>query len=176
VPIEKAKLRVGHNLDPRGDETLVLRGRLQLVTLTPQISPVLNGFLFTVYDHDGTALFTRAIPGGTPPPGGGAGWIVNSRGTRAVYKDLSGTVVSGITRAAVANPRAINPGRFTFSVRGKLADFQVAAAALPVQVSVVLGGAVQAGNGQCGTRAFNSAGSVAPVCSLSRAGDVLTCR
>src|SRR5262249_51354116 len=153
VLIDRAKLRIGHNLDPSGDETLALRGRLPLLTVTPPINPLLNGFTFTVYDPAGSVLYTRAIPARAPPPGGGVGWVVNARGTRAVFKDLSGTVVSGITRVTVATSVA-NPNRYSFAVRGKLASFQVPAAAVPVQVSVVLGGAVQAGNGHWGTRAF----------------------
>lgn len=168
-------LRVSKILDPAGDESLTLQGDLYLISQAQSADPFANGFHFSIRDQNGAEIFSRTVPPGAPTSTGAAGWTVNSGGTRWVFRDWKGTVASGVTKVVVSHPLR-TPLLYRFMVRGKLGDFQVTPAQVPVRIFVVLGGPVQAGAGQCGTRAFNPAGGARPACAFAAGGGVLRCR
>jgi hypothetical protein len=159
-------LRVLHNSAPAGDEVLLLSGALDAFFPPISADPSSEGLLFEVVDRNGTSIFSRQIPPGS-------NWLVRAGAMyRFLYRDPSGTLAPGITRASVMT----SDGRkFRFSISGRDSDFHVAPEQLPVRVIVVLGDRSAGQAGKCGSVAFNSPETRAS-CSMSSLGGTLLCR
>ncbi|GIW41769.1 MAG: hypothetical protein KatS3mg076_2346 [Candidatus Binatia bacterium] len=173
--VEEAKLTISRNQEPSGDESLVLSGEFVLPT-QDAIDPLAHGFEFRVDDKDGVPVFHRVIPRGRPSGRGLAGWKVNRKKTRWVYRDPRDVLEDGIRRVVVRDLSSQNPGTFRFRVRGRRGDFRVDPAALPLEVTVILGGPDEGALGVCGTRAFSASGGPPPSCSASPSGKRIRCR
>ena len=98
ILIDGARLDIAHNLAPAGDETLKVRGSMQLPT-APTLDPAANGFSLTVLDANGALLFARFVPPGLSPGGGAPGW--RSAATRWSFKDSGGALAGGIIKVTV---------------------------------------------------------------------------
>jgi DNA-binding beta-propeller fold protein YncE len=159
--IVKPKVRVSKNLAPAGDERITLQGQ---AAIAGTVNPPATGFRFVVQDSQGGVVFSRNVPAGSPL------WGANRRLTRWTFNDRDGTVFPGSTKVIVQKTRT--PGVYKFTVTAKNDNYQVASAALPLQLFVVLGNST----GQCAHRAFNPAGSVAPACKMSTSGNSVSCK
>ncbi len=172
--IHSARLKLANNAAPDGDEKIALKGEIVISPLIPAIDPLLHGFSFTVFDANGVELYTRVIPGGAPPTRGAAGWQVNSKGSKWLYKDRDGSI-GGITKVVVANKSlAVGAfGLFGFTVRGAHADFRIEEADMPPQLLAVLGGEDEYNAAQCGLVTFHSS-LIEPICAMTETK--VTCR
>jgi len=149
--ISGLRLKVANNQDPAGDEKLSLSGQLVISPLEPAIDPLLNGFSFTLFDANGDEVYSRVIPGGAPAMRGAAGWKANSKGTKWLYKDRSGSV-GGITKILIANKSSAigSFGLFSFKISGSKANFQLTPAVMPPRLLATLGGEDQYNEARCG--------------------------
>lgn len=76
----------------------------------------------------------------------------------------------------MVNKSSSDPGVYAVSLYGGDENFRINPAKLPLRVDIVLGGAVQAAAGQCGTAAFNIDTSRRPNCQTDAFGDWIRCR
>ncbi len=172
LSIAKPSLKVMRNLDPAGDERIDVRGRIQLA-VPAAIDPIADGFGFSVANQNGTTLFSRQVPPGAAPTRRAFGWRKGRAGTQWTFRDRLGISPGGVRLVVVRRLRASNT--YGFRVYGKLSNFQVPPAELPVHVEVILGGEPQVLAGDCGTVAFGPTGT-APSCKLLNAGNTVRCR
>jgi len=161
LTITKPKTKISKNVDPAGDERLTIQGE---IIIAGPLNPPSEGFRFLVEDSQGTVLIRRLIPAPS------ALWTTNNAGTSWTFNDRDGVVFPGSTKVIVRSTRT--PGLYRFKVTARDDDFQVPATAAPLRIFVALGG----GTGECGRRAFNQAGGVAPLCKVSATGNNVTCR
>lgn len=161
------------NLDAPGDQSLRLQGTFQVRSLQPTVNPLANGFGFTIYSRfNGTQLLSFFVPPGAGQPG----WRRVGTGGRWTYEDDTGERAGGVRRVTVVNRSGSGPGVYTVSLYGADGNFRINPAELPLRVDIVLGGAVQAAAGQCGTAAFNIDTSRRPNCQTDAFGDWIRCR
>jgi len=163
--ISRARLKVMGNGGAPGDERIAASGQWAVTPLLPAIDPLVNGFTFSVLDSDGSTVVTRFVPPGAPPVRGAAGWTVNSKRTKWVYKDKAGTA-GGVQKVVIKDKSLSGTlGLFDFSVKGSKSDFQVDPTALPPRLLVTLGGDAQFAAGQCAGVTFTM--GVTPKCASS---------
>lgn len=172
--IQRPKFVISRNLAPAGDDRLRLRGSFQLVTLSPAIDPVANGFGFTIYGESGE-LYSFFIPGGLQADNASPGWKVNRAGTRWSYKDRDGLQTPGLQRISLVHKENKAPGLFTIAITGKDGAFHIEATELPLRLDVVLGGPAQAAANQCARAPFNAETEDRPNCKARRGGDTISC-
>ena len=173
--MQKAKLLVSKNLPPSGDEGLRLGGTFQVNNLSPAITPLLNGFSFTIYGQSGTPLLTAFVPPGLRFDSTMAGWRSNSQGTRWTYKDSIGSQTPGLRSISVSHKVNTALGLFAFTLSGKTSNFLIDPSELPLRMDVALGGSAQAQAGQCGTITFNPEIDDPPECRLRQEGKTIKC-
>jgi YVTN family beta-propeller protein len=173
--IQGPRVVVSRNLSPGGDERLRVGALFNVVTMTPAIDPLANGFQFTVYGQSGAEIMSYFVPPGAQADSRSPGWKVNSGNTRWGFKDRNGDLVPGIQRVNVSHKVNLAPGIFKISVSGKNANFTVDPAELPLRLDVVLGGATQAVAGQCASAVFNTELEDRPRCQSRSSGDRITC-
>jgi YVTN family beta-propeller protein len=171
VPIDDALFKVSRNLAPAGDEKMRLGGEMTILNPSPAIDPVADGLTITVYDPNGSTIFTRFIPPGLATSSGASGWRVNSAGNRFKFKDRPGFVAGGINKVILSNRSNISPGLLDLKVTGRDGNFQVGLTQEPVRVEVVFGGAVQQAADQCATVTFTPS-----QCDFNSTGSSLKCR
>jgi len=164
APVVKARLKIGRQLTPPGDDTLSFKGQMTIPQV-PALDPVANGATVLVDDADGRVIVDVAVPGGAYDPVARAGWRVIGGGTAWSYRSSSG--VLGITAVKVKRV-ASAPGLVKFTVKGKRGAYDTTGAALPVQGVLALGPA-----GQGGLATFSG---TSPVCSVVAGGNTLNCR
>lgn len=174
--LQGARVVIGNNLTPSGDETLRVQGEWTLEITSPGIDPVAYGVRVRVDDALGQPLFNRVIGRGEPIGRGYPGWRVNRAGTRWTYRDRRGEGSMGVTSVTIEDRSKTSPGLVRFKMRAKRSDFQVPEAALPLRVMVVLGGPEQGALGQCATRAFAPEGGIPPTCRSTSGGRSIVCR
>lgn len=166
VGISAPVLRVLRNSPPAGDEMLLLSGTLDAFFPPIAADPSSEGLLFELVDRNGTSIFSRQIPPGS-------NWLVRAGAVYSfLYRDPSGTLAPGITRASVTTS---DGKKFRFSITGRDSDFRVASEQLPLRLIVVLGDRSAGQAGRCGSVSFNSAETRAS-CSMSLLGGTLLCR
>ena len=102
---------------------------------------------------------------------GGRGWALNRRANRWKYLDNTRTLIKGIKRVIVKDKSRNAPGLVQILVLGKRGDYPVVTADIPVNATLVLGGAQESASGQCGETVFEPHN-----CSFNRSGRTLTCR
>ncbi len=173
--LQNARLVIGKNSGSPGDETLTIRGEFAVTATSPAVDPRAYGLQVRIDDSSGQPLWNRVIGRGEPLARGFPGWRVNRSGTRWTFRDRRGEASPGIRSVTVEDRSRISPGLYRITLRGRASDFQVPVSALPLRVTVVLGGPQQAGLGQCATRAFNPPSGAAPTCRASGSGETVTC-
>lgn len=174
--IQNARVLIRNNADPRGDETLLVQGEWTLTVTSPPVDPIAYGVRLRVDDATGQPLFNRVIGRGEPIGQGFPGWKVNRSGTRWTYRDRRGEGSKGVRSVTVEDRSKTSPGLYRFKIRGKRNDFQVAPAALPLRITIVLGGPDQGALGQCATRVFAPEGGTPPSCRATTGGRSVVCR
>jgi hypothetical protein len=166
---------VGKNLPPAGDDKLRLSGTFQVSNLPPAFNPLLSGLSFAVYGQGRAPIFSGFIPPGLRIDTSGAGWRSNNSGTRWSYKDSAGIQTPGLQSVRVAHKINIGLGVFSVSLSGKYGDFHVEPSDLPLRFDIVLGGAAEAGAGQCGSFIFNPETGERPNCEVRQEGKTIKC-
>jgi len=166
APIAKAKLKIGRQLTPPGDDTLTFKGEMTIPT-APAIDPVTNGARILVDDANGRAIVDVVLAGGTYVPSTRVGWTVNGSHTAWNWKSTTGE--AGITRVKVRTVPS-TPGLVKFTVKGKHGAFDTSGAALPVQGVFALGAA-----GQGGLASYPGP-APAPSCAIVSGGNTLNCK
>jgi hypothetical protein len=173
--IQSPRISITRNGEPAGDEVLTIRGEWTLPGASPAIDPIAHGVRVRLDDSLGQPLFNRVVGRGEPIARGYPGWRVNRSGTRWTFRDRRGESSGGVVSVTVEDRSRVSPGLFRVTVRGKASNFRVPVAALPLRMTVVLGGPEQAALGQCATRVFNPPGGTAPTCRASADGSAITC-
>jgi hypothetical protein len=110
---------------------------------------------------------TGAVTFGASVPGRG-GW--RQRGERAIYRDRGGAV-AGIHKVTVRLRRAGAVRRVKIAVNGVGGAYPTALAAMPHDVTVLLGDASAVVEGACGRRTFGPA-----TCRSANGGRKLLCK
>ena len=174
VPATNPQIRITRLDQPAGMQRMSMSGLVTIGFPTGVLDPIAEGFQFTVSDLNGQPIFARTIPAGARPTPRGSGWAVSRSGKVWTFRDTSGTLANGITRAVLTDQTAKHPGRFKFSASGRNGNFVVTAAQLPLQISAVLGS--QCGNRPCTAAAFNADGSGRPSCGVRYRGTGVICR
>jgi hypothetical protein len=164
--VAKAKLKIGRQLTPVGDDTLTFKGEMTIPT-APAINPLANGARVLVDDANGRAIVDVVLPGGLYVPSTRVGWTANGGGTAWNWKSVNGE--AGITSVKVRTKPGV-PGLVKFSVKGKHGAFDTAGAALPVKGVFTLGAA-----GQGGLATFPGP-KPSPSCAIVSGGNTLNCK
>jgi len=164
--VAKAKLKIGRQLTPPGDDTLTFKGEIGIPT-APAIDPVANGARILVDDAAGRAIVDVVLPGGMYVPSTRVGWTVNGSGTAWNWKSINGE--AGITSVKVRTKPSV-PGLVKFSVKGKHGAFDTSGAVLPVKGVFALGE-----TGQGGLATFPGP-KPAPSCAIVSGGNTLNCK
>jgi hypothetical protein len=84
--VDAARVSVGRNLGPGGDESFTLKGEWVVAPLAPKVDPLANGFRFKVKDKDGSDLFYHVMARGRPISRRATGWLVNRAKTSVTGK------------------------------------------------------------------------------------------
>ncbi len=164
--IQGALVRVLRNGDPAGDELLLILGNAGTFFPPIPVEAVERGLLVQVADNAGNIIFSRQLPGGP-------NWTVRQTlsGFLFLYRDPSGTLAPGITRAKLTSRDGT---RVQFSIGGQHSNFQIQPHQLPLRLAVVFGDVGDGGLGRCGTIDFATDGKTH--CGFSILGNTLLCR
>ena len=164
--VAKAKLKIGRQLTPPGDDTLTFKGEMTIPTV-PAINPLANGARVLVDDANGRVIVDVVLPGGLYVPSTRIGWTANGAGTAWNWKSANGE--AGITSVKIRMSPSV-PGFVKFSVKGKHGAFDTTGAALPVQGVLALGA-----GGQGGLATFPGP-KPSPSCAIVSGGKTLNCK
>jgi hypothetical protein len=174
--VQRPAIRISNNLNPAGDERVMVGGQLIVDRKGPPIDPLANGFSFKIVDFSGATAFSCTIPPGAPAGLGEPGWKVNESGTRWRFTDRDGLVADGITSAAITDKSSRTPGLYQFRATGRAGDFQVDIGQMPLSVVAVLGGGAQTAADQCASYPFNGPNGDKPRCKVSSNQKSVNCR
>jgi alpha-mannosidase len=164
----KPQLKVGRvdNGIP-GDDRLKVKGVFALAPGVFTVDPRANGARVLVKTATGTPFFDVTLPSG-PFVKPGPGWIRNAAGTRYVFKDKRPGGTGGVTKLVVSS----SGGAFAkVNLTAKNGTYPVTASDLPLQATVVLGGAAAGAAGECGEITF-----LAFQCRAAGNGSLLFCK
>jgi cysteine-rich repeat protein len=166
--IERCPIVVSHQRDwvsaqlavEPGDERLSLKGSFG-IPAAAAVDVVAQGITVLFADPEGGATLGAIVPGG-------AGW--KQRGERAIYRDGAGAV-AGIRKVTLRlhSDGAVN--HVKVAVTGVGGSYPASLAAMPRDVTVLLGDASAVANGACGRRTFGPA-----ACRSAQGGRKLLCR
>lgn len=162
--VAKAKVKIGKQGTPPGDDTLAFSGTMTIPT-APALDPVTAGARVLVDDADGRAVVDVVIPGGAYVDATKTGWKANAAGTAWTYKNPAGVV--GITKVNV-KASAKTPGLVTFKVVGEGGAYDANGTTLPLHAVFALGAA-----GQGGLATFTAPETT---CALNGKGTTLACK
>lgn len=171
-PLENARLDVGRNLAPSGDESLKVRAEMLLSQTAPAIDPAANGFTLVVLDNDGAPLFSRYVPPGASPGGSAPGWRSSSRTWK--FQDKNGTLAGGITKLLVK--KSSFPGHLKVKLIARAGAFQVPLSSPGLTMMMAPGTAATAAAGQCAQRYFAPSSQPPPNCRFIKNGDRVSCK
>jgi hypothetical protein len=152
-PAERPRLALRRLDTPPGDDSLVMRGQLELPQPPdPPVDPVTNGVSFAIDDAHGTRVVESFIPGGAWNPDLRSGWktLSNDRGWKYVNR---GPSPAGGIRAVVLRKSRREPATMLYRIRGRRGSYPVAANALPL-TSIFSVDPPTAETGQCGRADF----------------------
>ena len=165
--VAKAKLKIGRQLTPPGDDTLTFKGEMTIPT-APAIDPRRERRTRSLVDDaNGRAIVDVVLAGGAYVPSTRIGWTVNGSQTAWNWKSINGE--AGITGVKVRTKPSV-PGLVKFTVKGKHGAFDTTGAALPVQGVFTLGAA-----GQGGLATFPGP-KPTPSCAIVSGGNTLNCK
>ncbi|MFN8545787.1 MAG: glycosyl hydrolase-related protein [Candidatus Binatia bacterium] len=133
-----------------GNDALAWKGRFTLATGAFTIDPRANGARLQLRTAAGALALDVALPAqayAAPGPG----WLLTSGGRQWLFKDGRAGGTGGIIRVAA---RHLGGGVVQLKVVGKKATFPLVPANVPLQGTIVLGGATAGATGECGEIAF----------------------
>lgn len=159
--VTKAKLKLGKQATPPGDDKLRFKGEMML---PGALDPVATGAHVLVEDAVGHAIVSVAVPPGGLDPVTKVGWKVGKSGSWT-YKNPIG--LEGITTVSVKTP-AKTPGLVKFDVKGTRGRYPATGAVLPLRAVFALDAA-----GSCGLASF---AGPEPICAFDAKGATLACK
>jgi hypothetical protein len=164
----KPKFSVKKLLTPPGDDKLILKGEMVLLSPHgPALDPLLNGVRLRVDDTGGNVLDV-SLPPGAFDKATGAGWKTNKQGTKWTYKDKSEAPPGGIVKVKIQDDSSTEPGRMKVLVTGRNGSYPVSPDHLPVR-------ALLATTGQCGEAVFPGPPPT-PSCTFNESRSTLRCK
>ena len=169
--IEHCPILIGHQRDwtsgqlviepdTSGEERLSLKGNFGIPGTAP-MDVTAAGMTLLFEDPKGAVTFSAILPGG-------AGW--KQRGERIAYHDRGGSV-AGIRKVSLRIRSDGAVSRVKLAVSGVGSVYPSALAAMPREVTVLLGDAAAVAGGACGSRTFNVA-----ACRSVQDGRKLLCK
>jgi hypothetical protein len=164
APAAKAKLKIGKQATPVGDDTLTFSGQMT-IPLLPALDLVAHGARVLADDADGRVVVDVVIPGGAYDQTTKTGWKANDAGTSWTYKNPAGVV--GITKVKVKASAKVS-GLVSFQVTGADGAYDAGGVTLPLHAVFALGA-----SGQCALATFP--GPV-PTCAFNSKGTTLACK
>jgi len=139
--LTRVTLRAARLQPPAGDDTLKLKGRVQLpFPIRPAIDPETSGLHLRILDVNGGVVVDAPLPAGSYFAG--RGWRHNAGRTRWTFAAADG--IQGITRLTVSDRSLKVPGEIDLEVSGRRGSFAVAPEQLPLGVTFSINPA-----GQC---------------------------
>jgi alpha-mannosidase len=150
-----------------GDDRLTLKGTFALASGTFTANPLANGARVQVRSGTGAVLLDAVLPPGpfVPP---GPGWRTNDAGSKFVFRDSTPGGSGSVAKMSVGE---LGGAFAKVRVTARNGTYPVTAASLPLQATVVLGGAASAAAGECGEVTFAAA-----QCRAVSNGTVLVCK
>lgn len=168
------RLKITKLSTPPGDDNLSIVGSWMLSPSSPALNPVAEGLRFAIYDASGALVLQRIVPPGAALSRSTPGWTLSLDGHTAKYSD--NYAVNGDIKKVVLKSSSRTPGLFTVKITGKLGNFAVSPAQLPLRITIVPGNQGRALLGQCASFAFGPSGGTRPRCDLSATGNTIVCR